>query len=108
MDKRHPRGLSKQAVCDSCFGSLVVICFSVSDGEIKRAGGRASSPSSRPPAVENPRSFFGGGAGGPPPPRPRPAGYDAAGCFGGGGGAGHAKVLPLDFGFKIRFNLVSK
>ena len=52
MDKRHRRGLSKQAVSDSCFSSVVLICFLVFDSELKRAGGRASSPSSRPPAVE--------------------------------------------------------
>src|SRR5438128_1557183 len=60
MEKRHRRGLSKQAILDSCFCSLVLVYFSVFDGEIKRAGGRALSLSSRPPASKIRCLFFGG------------------------------------------------
>jgi len=73
MEKRHRRGLSKQAVSDSCFGSLVLICFLEFRCQLKRAGGRAASPQLAPPCVENLGLVFRGGWG------------------------DHVKIPPLDF-----------
>src|SRR2546421_7756496 len=59
MEKRHRRGLSKQAVSDSYFSSLALIRFWVFDCKLNEQGGELLSVSSRPPAVENLRLFWG-------------------------------------------------
>ncbi len=82
MEKRHRRGLSKQAVSDSYFSSLALIRFWVFDCKLNEQGGELLSVSSRPPAVENLGLFWGGGG-------------------------DHFKITPLDLGFKICFNFVS-
>ena len=58
--KRHRRVLSKQGFTDSCFGCGGMITSKAIGSQIKQAGGRSLSLSSRPPAVGCPGRFMGG------------------------------------------------
>src|SRR6266446_1068167 len=59
-----PKGVLPDGAVVFVSFSLVSVCFSVFDCELKRAGGRASSLRSRPPAVEYGRVCVGGYRGG--------------------------------------------